>query len=148
MLSKPFVYASVGGGIGAAQALGFRLLDQNLATAYLKAPSTAFNPKIIKPLKGFGTVGSLANLGLSAVELYGGYHEFNRGKMDTGSLLATMGGAGLVGFVINGAMPSQAVQNVIAADPSNPVGVPSGRISRPIIRSGVPSASVAQIGVY
>ncbi len=146
MLSKPFVYAAVGGGLGASQALGFRLLDQQLATNYLKSPSTAFNPKIIKPLKGFGTIGNLVNLGLSGLELYGGYHEFNRGKMDTGSLLATMGGAGLVGYVINGAMPSQAVQNVIAADPSNPVAVPTGRVSRPLIRPS--SSAVASIGAY
>jgi hypothetical protein len=136
MINKAFMYASAGGAVGAAQALGFRLLDEQLATDYLKNPTTAFNPKIVKSMKGFGTVGNLTNLGLSITELGGGYYLGNRGRYDTGNFLATLGGAGLVGYIINGAVPSQAVQNVIAADPSNPVGVPGARISRPIISSG------------
>lgn len=146
MISKTFINASVGGALGAAQALGFRILDQQLATTYLKSPTTAFNPKIVKPLKGFGTVGNLTNLGLSAVELYGGNHYINRGRQNIGETLSVMGGAGLIGFVINGAMPSQAVQNVIAADPSNPIGYGGARVSRPVIRSApVIRASPSQV---
>jgi len=146
MVSKAFLYASAGGAVGAAQALGTRLLDSNLATAYLKAPTTAFNPKIIKSLKGFGTVGNLTDLGLSIVELGGGYYYDRRGRPDIATFLGTVGGAGLVGYIINGAMPAAAVQNVIAADPSNPVGVPGGRISRPVIRSS-PSPVAITSGV-
>jgi len=134
MINKAFMYASVGGAVGAAQALGFRLVDEKLATDYLKNTSTAFNPKIIKPLKGYGTVGNLTNLGLSIVELGTGYYLSRKGKYDTGNFLATVGGAGLIGYVINGQWPSQEVKNVIAADPSNPVAYPMARISRPIIR--------------
>jgi len=148
MVSKAFLYASAGGAVGAAQALGTRLLDSQLATAYLKNPSTAFNPKIIKPLKGFGTAGNLLNLGLSVVELAGGYYYDKRGRMDLSMFLGTVGGAGLVGYFINGAMPAEAVQNVIAADPSNPVGVPGGRISRPIIKSSPSAVPVSGVATF
>lgn len=123
------VGASVGGLVGAVQTVLLRqFADIPMATAFLK--NTAGSPPLLmKQLKGFGSPSALVGIIGGAVGLVIGLAGMLKGKIirnrGGAAALTSYGVSALTTGLLSGAFPATAWTAGIAADPNNPVAVPS-----------------------
>lgn len=142
MFTGRAIGAMAGGAVlGAAQTIGFRELDNYLATEFLAAKQKGQSPTppfLMKQLGNFGSTSVIGNGILSAAELGIGIYGARKNKLirsQTGqAVLITAGGAGLTGTVGSMAFPPTAWSNAVKVDPSRPYRGPGS--SAPVISGG------------
>jgi hypothetical protein len=139
---------ALGAGLGAAQTIGFRALDDKLAEDYLTAKTQGKSPNppfLMKQLGNFGSTSVLINGPLSTAELVVGVYSASKDKISRDSAvqggLIGAGSAGIVGTIGSMAFPPVQWSNAVQVDPNIPYRGPGSR--KVSISGGGPSQSAA-----
>lgn len=117
--------AVLGSAIGGAQTMLLReYVDTPMANDFLNGKTTT-KPLLVKQLQGFGTPSAVAGMVGGLIGLGLGLYAQKSGKIlrtvDEQIAALTYGAGALTTGILSGIYPTQAMQNVIAKDPSNPV---------------------------